>query len=262
LFVEQGAVHTSLNFLRPALDFVLPQRCPSCGTITPSGGIFCPECWQKVHYLGAPWCASCAVPLPFEGEGDQHCAPCLARPPRHDGIRAVVAYGDAAAQVVLRLKYGGKIGLAKMIAQQLLRHVPSDHERLIIAPVPLHWTRLWSRSYNQSALIGQALSNESGVRFIPDLLRRNKRTPQLRGLSQKERRRKVSKAFAINPRWSNDLNGARILLIDDVYTTGATTDACVKVMKKAGVDWVQIFCWARVLRGEILPEHLIEPLDY
>jgi ComF family protein len=251
-------MHSTLNFLRPALDFVLPERCPSCGMITPAGGTFCAECWQKVHYLGPPWCAACAVPLPFEGEGDQHCASCLAKPPRHDGIRAVVAYGDAAAKVVLRLKYGGKIGLAKMIAGHLSRHVPNNHERLIITPVPLHWTRLWSRSYNQSALIGQALSQQSGVLFIPDLLVRNKRTPLLRGLSQKERQRTVSRAFAINPRWATEARHARIILVDDVYTTGATTDACIKVMKKAGADWVQIFCWARVLRGELLPEHLIE----
>ncbi len=250
-------MQSSLNFLQVAVDFVLPERCPSCGVITPAGGTFCAECWQKVHYFGPPWCATCFVPLPVEGEGDQSCASCLIKPPRHDGIRAAVAYGDAAAQVILRLKYGGKIGLAKMIAQQLLRHMPDAHERLIIAPVPLHWTRLWSRSYNQSALIGEALSQASGVRFIPDLLQRHKRTPLLRGLSQKQRQRTVNKAFAINPRWADQIQGARIILVDDVYTTGATTDACIKVMKIAGAQWVQIFCWTRVLRGEILPEHLI-----
>jgi ComF family protein len=262
LFIGQGLVFNPLEYLRPALDFVLPERCPSCSAITPAGGTFCVECWQKVHFLGPPWCVGCAVPLPFETDEAQYCATCLTKPPIHDGIRAVAAYGDATAQVAVRLKHGGKIGLAKMIAQQLARHVPLGEDSPIIVPVPLHWTRLWARSYNQSALIGSALAKEKGLKFIPDLLLRNKRTPLLRGMSQAERRRTVNKAFTLNPKWHDRLSGAHIILVDDVYTTGATANACIKVLKKGGADWVQIFCWARVLRGEVLPEHLIEPLDY
>ncbi len=250
------------DLLRPMFDFVLPPRCASCGTITPSGGTFCIICWQKVHFLSAPWCASCGVPLPFETEEAQVCASCIAKPPRHDGIRAAVAYGEASSQIALKLKYGGKIGLAKMIAGHLARHLPEDQSGLIIAPVPLHWTRLWGRGFNQSALIARALAQDRAIRLIPDLVIRTRRTPLLRGLSQVERKRTVSKAFALNPKWAGKLKDARILLVDDVYTTGATTDACIKILKKGGASWVQIFCWARVLRGEILPEHLAEPLDY
>ncbi len=243
---------------------MLPQRCPSCGAISPSGGVFCSDCWRGVHFLSEPWCQSCAAPLPFETDNDQNCAACIQKPPIHDGIRAVAAYCDTTSKVVLRLKYGGKIGLAKMIAKQLVRHMPQEAEervRTIIVPVPLHWTRLWRRSYNQSALIGSALARETGVQFTPDLLMRTKRTPLLRGLSQAERKRTVNNAFVLNPKWRGRLDGTRIILVDDVYTTGATTDACVKVLKKAGTDGVQIYCWARVLRGEIVSEHLYQALD-
>ena len=170
--------------------------------------------------------------------------------PQHDGIRAVVAYDDVSRQVALKLKYGGKIGLAKMIAAQMLRHLPDDRDGIIVAPVPLHWTRLWSRSFNQSALIAQELAKLADLKFAPDLLFRTKRTPSMRGMSGKERRKAVGKAFAFNPRLQNEIAGARVVLVDDVLTTGATSDGCVKALKKAGVSWVQQFCWARALRGE------------
>lgn len=239
------------QIFKPALDFVLPQRCPSCGTITPDGGTFCAGCWQRLHFLSPPWCSKCALPFPYDQGEDAACAACLADPPLHDGIRAVAVYDDISRQVVLRLKYGGKIGLAKMIARQLARHLPEDRTGLLVAPVPLHWTRLWSRSFNQSALIAAELARIAELRFVPDLLIRTKRTPSLRGFSAKERRRAVGKAFAINPRWDGRINGARIILVDDVLTTGATSDGCFKALHKQGAAWMQLFCWARAIRGEV-----------
>jgi ComF family protein len=238
------------NLFRAGLDLVLPERCPSCGTITAAGGPFCVDCWQRLHLLNPPWCRGCAVPFAFEREDDALCANCLTTPPRHDGIRAAVKYDDISKQVALRLKYGGKIGLAKMIASQLVRHVPDDRRNIIVTPVPLHWTRLWARSFNQSGLIAEELALAGRLEYIPDLLLRTKRTPSLRGLSHKERRKAVGKAFVINPRHQALVAGRRIILVDDVLTTGATSDGCVVALKKAGASWVQLFCWARALRGE------------
>ena len=208
-----------------------------------------------MDFLAPPWCSSCALPFAFEQSGESRCATCLASPPVHDGIRAVVAYDEVSRQVVLKLKYGGKIGLAKMIAAQLVRHLPTEKEKVIIVPVPLHWTRLWSRSFNQSALIGRELARLGGLKFIPDLLLRTKRTPSMRGQSAKERRRAVGGAFEINPRYANKMSGTNIILVDDVLTTGATADGCVRLLKKTEVDWVQLFCWARVVRGETVAHH-------
>jgi ComF family protein len=238
------------NFLRPALDFVLPPRCPSCGAITPEGGPFCAGCWQQLRFLAPPWCDGCALPFDYQDVEGLLCADCLASPPHHDGIRAAVAYDEISRQVALKLKYGGKIGLSKMIAMQLVRHVPESNKAIWVAPVPLHWTRLWSRSFNQSALIAKDLSVLKGLTFVPDLLTRTKRTPSLRGLSPKQRRQTVSKAFTITPRYAEAVKDAHIILVDDVLTTGATADACVKALKKAGAQWVQVFCWARALKGE------------
>jgi ComF family protein len=202
-----------------------------------------------LEFLGPPWCRGCAAPFEFDRGADAYCASCIAHPPRHDGIRAAVKYDDVSAQVALRLKYGGKIGLARVIAQQMLRHLPEGQEQLLITPVPLHWTRIWSRSFNQSALIGKQLAAMSGISFVPDILVRHKRTPSMRGLDHKRRRQAVGNAFALHPKYKGKLKGRRIILIDDVLTTGATSNGCVAMLKRGGADWVQIFCWARALRG-------------
>ncbi len=208
------------------------------------------ECWRQLHFLGPPACSSCGIPLPFESDIEQECAACLAKPPIHDGIVAVTAYSDFSRQVILKLKHGGKIGLAKMIADHLARQLPEDRADMLIAPVPLHWTRLWARSFNQAALIAGHLASNSGIRIEPGLLQRIKRTELLRGKSEKERRKEVRSAFALPPGKAQLVKERDILLVDDVYTTGATTDACVRELKKAGAKTVRIYCWARVLREE------------
>ncbi len=195
----------------------------------------------------------CNIPLPEAIGDDTVCAPCMQQPPRHDGICAAVAYGDIARVIALRLKYAGKIGLAKMIARQLSRSIDADGLLpILLIPVPLHWTRLWSRSYNQAALIASALAaNSDMLTHQPDALLRTKRTPYLRGMSAKQRAQTVRGAFSVNPKRAEMLRNADIILVDDIYTTGATTDACVRVLKKAGADRVRIFCWARVMPGSM-----------
>jgi ComF family protein len=260
-FADKWQMLSLSQIIKPALDFALPERCPACGTITADGSNFCADCWPKLHFMNPPWCAGCARPFAYEQDAGARCATCLANPPMHDGIRAAVAYDDLSRQIVLRLKYGGKIGLAKLIARQLVRHLPEDRRGIIVAPVPLHWTRLWSRSFNQSALIAQELARLGDMQYCPDLLLRTRRTPSMRGLSSKQRRKSVAKALVANPARLNIIGGAWVILVDDVLTTGATSDSCIKALKKSGADWVQLFCWARALRGEALPEHQPVLLD-
>lgn len=234
---------------RAMLDFALPERCPSCGALVHAdgSGAFCQTCWEKLVFLGAPCCARCDLPLPYASDDTVCCATCLATPPRHDGIKAAVAYGVIARHVALRLKYGGRIGLARMIAAQLVRHLHCVPQDAVLIPVPLHWTRLWQRSFNQSVLIARELSAMSGHILLPDPLRRTRRTTPLGGLSGKERRKMVAGAFALHEKYAHQIKGRHILLVDDVYTSGATTDACIAVLKKNGASAVTILCWARVL---------------
>ena len=232
---------------RAIVDFALPPRCPACSAIVPEPHRFCGTCWQSLDFLAGPCCAGCDLPLPFDPGGDALCGTCLVKRPAHAGIKAAVAYGDIARNVALRLKYGGRIGLARIIADQLARYAPELPHNALLVPVPLHWTRLWARSFNQSALIAQELAQQSGHEHVPDLMLRTRRTQPLRAMAPKERAKTVSGVFAINPRWAEKVSGRAIALVDDVYTSGATTDACVRMLKKQGAASVTIMCWARVL---------------
>lgn len=233
--------------LHAIVDFALPPRCPACGIIASGANQFCQSCWQQLRFLSQPACSTCDLPLPVALEEGAQCAACMARPPRHSGIKAAVAYGDISREIALKLKHGGKIGLARLIAGQLRRYIADVPDGTILVPVPLHWTRLWRRRYNQSALIAQDLSRMSGLAHAPDALVRNRRTQALGGLSARERAVMVKGAFAINERQRGKLAGTPVILVDDVYTSGATTDACVATLLKAGASSVTIFCWARVL---------------
>ncbi len=235
--------------LKTVSDFVLPPRCPICGVIVDADNRFCLPCWQNLDFLNEPWCASCGRPFAFaQGEGAQ-CVSCLKKKPNHDGVRAVVGYDEKSSLLPLRLKYGARLGVAELIGRHMLRfldEIPSD---ALIIPVPLHRWRLWSRGFNQSVLIGKALSRQSGLAIKGEILTRKKATPPLRHMSAKQRRAVVNKVFEISIDAKPQLSGKTIILVDDVYTTGATADACAKLLKQSGAAKVLVFCWSRVLTG-------------
>lgn len=235
------AVLTAL--VRGVIDFALPPRCPGCGVIVDGDHRFCLACWQALDWLAPPACAQCAAPLPFAGA--DRCAACLASPPAFDGTRATVTYGPLARGLILKLKYGRRPGLATTVAAFMARHVNDGGDALIV-PVPLHRRRIWRRGFNQAALIGRALASRTGAAFDPFLLQRVKSTPVLRGMGPRARREAVRNAFRL--RDGARLDGRRILLVDDVFTTGSTAHACAKALKRAGAAHVEVHVWARVLR--------------
>lgn len=124
-------------------DLALPPRCPGCGAPVGADGRFCAPCWGALRFIGPPWCAGCGRPFDYDAGEGARCDDCRARPPRHAGVRAAVAYGPIARQLALKLKYGGRIGIAETMAALMARHLPADAE--LVAPVPLHRWRLWSR---------------------------------------------------------------------------------------------------------------------
>jgi ComF family protein len=173
------------------------------------------------------------------------CGACLADPPRHAGVHAAVAYGPIARELPIRLKHGGRIGVAETMAGPMARRMPPGAELLV--PVPLHRWRLWRRGFNQAVLIGEGVARRSGVPMARQVLQRVRATPLLRGLAPKQRRAAVTAAFRVTDPAA--VKGRHVVLVDDVYTTGATAGACVRVLLAAGASSVAILCWARVIEG-------------
>lgn len=232
------------------LDFILPPRCPGCGLIVDGDHRFCVDCWQKLEFLGSPACMRCAIPLPHDLGAEAMCGACHADPPAFDRAAAAVAYGEVARTVALRLKYSGRPGVARMMAGQMARLVGDVPTDALIVPVPLHRWRLWSRGYNQALLIARGIADQAGLDCAPDWLIRTKATPVLRGLGRKERAKAVAGVFAVSAIGRRGVKGRAVLLIDDVYTSGATANACAKVLRRAGASEVRLLCWARVLRDD------------
>ncbi len=243
--MEAAIASLARTALRQVVDYALPPRCPGCGEIVEAEHRFCLACWQALHFIGAPCCERCGLPFEYEGEGE--CGACLAHPPAFDRMRAAVAYGDIARAVALKLKYSGRPGVAETLAHLMQRHLRSGDPQAVLAPVPLHRWRIWKRGYNQSGLIASALARRTALTVELGLLERTKRTPPLKGLGPRERALTVRGAFRV-PR-AELAKGRTIVLVDDVFTSGATAGACAKALKRAGAARVEILCWARVVRS-------------
>lgn len=230
------------NVLGKVVSFALPPRCAGCGQVVSADLLLCASCWQSLDFLTGPGCQSCGTPV---ASGLAICAPCLQQAPDHDGVRAVAAYGDLARTIALKLKHGRRIGLAALIAHLLVSRIPAEPG--VLMPVPSHRWRIFRRGFNQSALIARQISNLSGLPMHVDTLRRIRRTPLLRGANARDRDRIVRGAFSVPPQCRNELAGKTIFLVDDVYTSGATANACARALKRAGARRVVVLCWARVL---------------
>lgn len=226
------------------LDFALPPRCAGCGAITGAVGLFCADCWPKVEFLGsAPdGCERCGGSVGPGGD----CAACPDGRQAIDRLRAAVAYGDIARSLAIRLKYGRKTAVAQTMAGYMRRPLGELTSGAVLVPVPLHRGRLWSRGFNQAALIATALGKAGGMRSDPLLLRRVRKTPKLKGMSPRERRNTVKGAFALREQAS--VKGRHIILVDDVITTGSTAEECARLLKREGARTVELIAWARVVR--------------
>jgi ComF family protein len=236
-----------------ALDVALPQLCPSCREPVRDGGL-CAPCWSKLTHIAPPYCERLGIPFAYDPGPGVLSMQAITDPPAYHRARAAVRYDDVARALVHALKYGDRIDLAPVMGRWMAR---AGHELLdgadALVPVPLHWRRLWARRFNQSALLSQAIARETGVPVADAALKRTKPTAQQVGLSQSERAQNVQGAFRVPPDRNVDVAGRKLVLVDDVLTSGATSDACARALLRAGAQSVDLLVFARVVDAARTP---------
>ena len=226
-------------------DVMMPPQCAACAAPLERTAALCPRCWSDVSFIERPYCARLGIPFPYDAGPDALSAAALAGDFPYDRVRSVALYDGPVRDLVTALKFAGRVSHAPMMSAWMARAGREMiDEAQIIAPVPMHWLRLARRHHNQAALLARHIAADSGARLAPGLLRRRRNTRPQTGLSASARARNLTGAIALAR--TARLKDTSILLIDDVFTTGATATACARVLKRAGAARVDVLTFARV----------------
>jgi len=245
--LSQIAAALRLPF-RLILDVSLPPLCASCRDPVGDGSGLCATCWSNLSPIERPFCEKLGIPFTYDPGPGIYSMQAIADPPAYARARAAVRYDDIARTMVHALKYGDRLDLAPVMARWMAR-AGADllGEVDIVAPVPLHWRRMWARRFNQSATLARLLAEPRGLPVSYAALKRVKATPQQVGLTRTERAANVQGAFRVDAAGKAEIAGRTVLLVDDVLTSGATVDACARALLRAGARQVDVLVFARVV---------------
>lgn len=236
-----------------ALNIALPALCISCREPVDGDGV-CAECWARLSFIAPPYCPRLGIPFVYDPGPDMLSMEAIANPPAYARARAAVRYDDVARTLVHALKYQDRTDLAPAMGRWMARagrELLDDADVLI--PVPLHWRRAWRRRFNQSGALARVIEQQSGVKLAAEALRRIRPTEQQIGLSRTQRASNVQGAFKVASDRQALIAGRRVVLIDDVLTSGATADACARALLRAKAASVDVLVFARVVDGHRTP---------
>lgn len=237
---------------KSALNFVFPPLCVSCRMRVGEAHALCAACWNAISFIEGALCSSCGSPFDIDPGSETVCSGCLAYPNDFTHARSLFRYDDASKPLILAFKHGDRLDHAPAFARWLDRTGrPLFADAELLVPVPLHRWKLWRRRYNQSAVLAERLSKLSGVPHDPLALEKRRATKsQGEMVSAKARRRNVLNAFHVPSEKVAQVRGRNMLLVDDVFTTGATLNACARALKRAGAARVDALTLARVVRPQ------------
>jgi len=229
-----------------ALDLALPRLCAACREPVAGPGL-CPRCWSKLSFITRPYCERLGIPFVYDPGPGILSMQAIAEPPAYHRARAAVRFDEISRALVHALKYGDRLDLAPMMGRWAAHagcEILAEADALI--PVPLHWRRLWTRRFNQSAMLAAAVSAQCGLPVAAGALKRVKATAQQVGLSRTERAANVQGAFRVPADGKHAVVGRRLVLVDDVLTSGATVEGCARALLRAGAANVDVLVFARV----------------
>ena len=230
-----------------ALDVALPRLCPACREETAAEGL-CASCWSKLSFIRRPYCDRLGIPFVYDPGPGILSMEAIAAPPVFHRARAAVHYDEVASTLVHALKYGDRLDLAPIMGRWMTHageEILAEADALV--PVPLHWRRLWSRRFNQSAALAGVIGKASDRSVLLDVLQRSKPTAQQVGLTRDQRAGNVQGAFRVPENRRGAIAGRRLVLVDDVLTSGATAEACARALLRAGAMQVDVLVFARVV---------------
>jgi ComF family protein len=230
------------------VDMVYPPQCVACGAITAEPATLCASCWQGMPFIARPFCERLGTPFAADIGGLLLSPAAIADPPVFGRARAVAQHEGAARALVHKLKYSDRQELAVAMGR-MMASAAADviEDATVIVPVPLHWTRLWQRRFNQAAALANQLGGHAGLPVEPVFLRRRKRTRMQVGLTRTQRQQNLQGAFVVPEESRPALRGQRVLLVDDVMTTSATANAAARILLRGGAESVDIVTFARVV---------------
>ncbi len=230
-----------MDSLGKIINLILPPRCIATDEIVGEQGSISPKYWPLLNFSEKPLCEICGQIFEFHIEDGMTCATCIDKKPHFDMARSALIYDDFSSKMILKFKHGDKqhasISFAKWMLRAGSEFINSGD---IIAPVPLHRFRLFKRKFNQSGILASEIAKYIEAKPVLDLIIRQKHTPPQKGLNAEKRRKNVARAFIINPKYKDLIKGKNIIIIDDVYTSGATLNECSKLLKTGKAD--KIFC--------------------
>lgn len=227
------------------LNIIFPKSCLICNKII-SGGSFCVEDWNKLHFLQKPACNICFQPFEFRVDDEMLCGKCLQKRPEYFKALAVLNYDETSKALVTKFKYFDQTNLAKYFSELMFKQAKEIIPDIdFIAPIPLHKFRIIKRKYNQGALLAKNIGRFANTKVILDLLIRTKNNKPQASLNQIMRIKNVAGIFKVREKYCDEIKKKNILLIDDVITTGATVESCCKALKKAGATRIYILTLAK-----------------
>ena len=234
------------DFFIKIINTLFPITCYGCGKYIDNFGL-CSDCWKKINWIGEPVCAICGKP--FEFQKNSKCMDCARKKPSFDKAVSVFEYNEQSKNIVLRFKNADSTFLGKELALMMSRAGRSLIENSdIVVPVPISFPRRFKRRYNQTEILARYIGKSGKKDYEPRVLAKNKNIRPQEGLNHKQRQENVKNAFYVNEKFRSSIDHKKVLLIDDVLTTGATVNECAKVLKNAGAKKVFVLTLARALK--------------